>query len=65
MGEQLEEPTYDLIARHDGFEVRRYHGSIEARTRTDGVDLRERGAMASDAWRPTSSAATHDGNASP
>ena len=42
MGEQLEEPTYDLIARHDGFEVRRYHGSIEARTRTDGVDLRSR-----------------------
>ena len=41
MGEQLEEPTYDLIARHDGFEVRRYHGSIEALTRTDGVDLRE------------------------
>ena len=64
MGEQLEEPTYDLIARHDGFEVRRYHGSIEARTRTDGVDLRA-GAMASGAWRPTSSAATHDGNASP
>ena len=41
MGEKIEEPKYELLVQHDGFEVRRYAPTIQARVKTDGVGRRQ------------------------
>ena len=41
MGEQLEEPKYELLSKYDGFDLRRYAPSIQARVKTNGVGRRQ------------------------
>jgi len=36
MASDLEEPEYEVLREHDGFEVRRYSNSIQARLLTPG-----------------------------
>ena len=38
MAETLEEPPYEVINAHDGFEVRRYGPTVQARVQTAGRD---------------------------
>ena len=38
MAETLEEPAYEVINAHDGFEVRRYGPTVQARVQTAGRD---------------------------
>ena len=38
MAETLEEPAYEVIDTHDGFEVRRYVPTVQARVQTAGRD---------------------------
>jgi len=38
MAETLEEPAYETISVHDGFEVRRYGPTVQARVQTAGQD---------------------------
>ena len=38
MAETLEEPAYEVISSHDGFEVRRYAPTVQARVQTAGRD---------------------------
>ncbi|MEL0312950.1 MAG: heme-binding protein [Candidatus Poseidoniales archaeon] len=38
MAETLEEPAYEVISTHDGFEVRRYAPTVQARVQTAGRD---------------------------
>lgn len=40
MGEDLEEPTYELLQNYGGFELRRYASSIQARVQTTGSGRR-------------------------
>ena len=40
MAESYEEPEYEILANHSGFEVRRYSESIQARVKTEGRNWR-------------------------
>ena len=40
MAENYEEPEYEILAKHPGFEVRRYSDTIQARVRTEGRNWR-------------------------
>ena len=51
MAETLEEPAYEVITTHDGFEVRRYGPTVQARVRTAGRD----GGAASGGFRRVAS----------
>ena len=51
MAETLEEPAYEVINTHDGFEVRRYDPTVQARVQTAGRD----GGAASGGFRRVAS----------
>lgn len=40
MAENYEEPEYEILAQHSGFEVRRYSDTIQARVRAEGRNWR-------------------------
>ena len=40
MAESYEEPEFEILAKHSGFEVRRYSETIQARVRTEGRNWR-------------------------
>ncbi len=40
MAENYEEPEYEVVSKHSGFEVRRYSDTIQARVRVDGRNWR-------------------------
>ncbi|MGB0378655.1 MAG: heme-binding protein, partial [Poseidonia sp.] len=37
MAERLEEPAYEVLATHEGFEVRRYAPTVQARVQKAGL----------------------------
>ena len=41
MAGKIEEPKYEVPAHYDGFELRRYAPTVQARVRTDGVGRRQ------------------------
>lgn len=40
MAGELEEPSYDVVSTHEGFEVRRYTATVQARVRRSSADGR-------------------------
>ena len=41
MSEELEEPTYELLRKYRGFEVRKYADTIQARVSSSGMNYGE------------------------